>query len=287
MLAKLGRREGMVHFYWDTKNMSQNQYKIAEYIQKNIHDVLFSTEQEIADQLDISIASVSRFWRAVGYKNLKEFKAKAKEQLEVTPARKLKNVLTKVDRTHPQNHFMENSVHHILETMNQFSSTTFTEAVETLTSAERIYLYGPGPSVGLAELMQYRIHRFGLSIHRFQRSGSELLEDLLHIRKDDVVVLFCFIRLLPEANVILAEAKRIGFRTIVITDRLLSTFHKEADVVLFTSRGELWEFHSMVAPTFMVENLIIAIGMNNQHESIGHLEQLDTLRRQYRHQLPR
>ncbi|WP_088104468.1 MurR/RpiR family transcriptional regulator [Halalkalibacter urbisdiaboli] len=277
----------MVHFYWDTKNMSQNQYKIAEYIQKNIHDVLFSTEQEIADQLDISIASVSRFWRAVGYKNLKEFKAKAKEQLEVTPARKLKNVLTKVDRTHPQNHFMENSVHHILETMNQFSSTTFTEAVETLTSAERIYLYGPGPSVGLAELMQYRIHRFGLSIHRFQRSGSELLEDLLHIRKDDVVVLFCFIRLLPEANVILAEAKRIGFRTIVITDRLLSTFHKEADVVLFTSRGELWEFHSMVAPTFMVENLIIAIGMNNQHESIGHLEQLDTLRRQYRHQLPR
>ena len=35
------------------------------------------TEQEIADRLGTSIATVSRFWRAVGYDNAKAFKLSA------------------------------------------------------------------------------------------------------------------------------------------------------------------------------------------------------------------
>ena len=43
------------------------------------------TEQDIADELHISIASVSRFWKAVGYKNLKDFKISIVENHNISP----------------------------------------------------------------------------------------------------------------------------------------------------------------------------------------------------------
>ena len=73
----------------------------------------------------------------------------------------------------------------------------------------------------------------------------------------------------------------------MITDRLISDFNTNADIVLYASRGELWEFHSMVAPTFLIENLIIGIGMQQKKKSISKLEKLNELRSKYKDILPR
>ncbi|MGJ9381909.1 MurR/RpiR family transcriptional regulator [Salipaludibacillus sp. CF4.18] len=148
-------------------------------------------------------------------------------------------------------------------------------------------MYCPGPSRGLAELLNYRLSRFGLDLHTIEKSGSELLEDILHFQKEDVVVIFGFIRLLPEANVILKQAKQVGYQTIIITDQIVSEFSTEADVVLFADRGEVREFHSMIAPLFIIENLIISIGMRNKEENLKQLDRLSQLRKRYSNELPR
>lgn len=91
----------------------------------------------------------------------------------------------------------------------------------------------------------------------------------------------------PETRVILDHIKSIGGKSIVITDRLISDFNTNADIVLYASRGELWEFHSMVAPTFIVENLIIEVGIRQKEKSISKLEKLNELRSKYKSILPR
>ena len=277
----------MVEFNWKKETMSPNQYKIADYIQKNTQLVLLSTEQEISDALDLSIASVSRFWRSVGYKNFKEFKFKMKNQLEATPAGKMKNIINRMEGQELQQQTLTISMNHLEKTLQHFSSSEFEHAVHALTSANRIYLYSPGPSKGLGELMHYRMSRFGLSIAHLNKNGSEIFEDLIHIGQDDLVVIFGFIRLLPEAKVILEHSKTIGYKTLLITDQLVSNFTDLADIVLFVSRGELWEFHSMIAPTYMIENLIIATGMKNKAESLKNLEELSQLRQRFANELPR
>ncbi|PZD97566.1 MurR/RpiR family transcriptional regulator [Paenibacillus sambharensis] len=276
----------MTAFNWDTGNLSPNQYKIADYIQKNTQLVLLSTEQEIADALGLSIASVSRFWRSVGYTNLKDFKAKAREQLEITPAAKMKSIMHKVQGDRRQHELLDMAVSNLEETMAHFDAGQFDQAVHALTGAERVFIYGQGPSQGLVELLYYRMTRLGLEMKRM-RNGSELFEDLIHVTERDLVVLFCFIRMLPESKVILEQAKQAGYRTLLITDRLVSDFTDLADYTLFASRGEMWEFHSMVAPTFLIENLIIAVGMHNQEASLRKLEELSRLRKQYAADLPR
>lgn len=277
----------MIDLNWDTEAMSPNQYKLADYIQKNFNHVLLSNEQEISDALNISIATVSRFWRTVGYKNFKDFKATMRKQLVVSPAGKMENIMNSVAGQEMEHHNLAVSINHLYKTIEHFSQKSFDEAVELLTTTKQIHIHSPGPSEGLGALMTYRLSRFGLNLHSFEKGGSEIIEDLLHLTNDDVVVLFAFVRILPEAKVILEHAKQVGYKTVIITDQLVSNFANYADTVLFASRGEMWEFHSMVAPTFLIENLIIAIGMKNKEENLQRLEMLSDMRKKYASELPR
>lgn len=277
----------MVDFKWDTASMSPNQYKIADYVQKNLNYVLLSTEQEISDELNISIASVSRFWRIVGYRNFKEFKIKMRKQLKVSPASKMENMMNNVEEAELKYHNLNIAINHLHKTIEHFSQNDFNQSIDLLIHSKQIWIHSPGPSKGLGELIKYRLSRFGLNITSLQKGGSEIFEDLVHLAKEDVVVIFGFIRLLPEAQVIIEHAKQAGFKIIIITDQLISSFIHDADVTLFASRGEMWEFHSMVAPTLLIENLIIAIGMKNKDKNLNRLEMLSELRGMFANKLPR
>ncbi|TXC89549.1 MurR/RpiR family transcriptional regulator [Metabacillus litoralis] len=276
-----------MEFNWNIETMSPKQYKIADYIQKNTHRVLLSTEQEIAEAVKVSIASVSRFWRIVGFKNLKDFKVHLSSQLEVSPAGKFKNVMRKVEDQELQHHTLSLSINHLYKTIEELSENSFQQTIELLSNANKVYIHCPGPSIGLGELMTYRMARFGIDIRLINKGGSELFESIMHLRDDDVFVLFGFIRLLPEAKVLLDYSKEIGTKTILITDQLVSDFTREADVVLFASRGEMRDFHSMIAPTYLIENLIIALGMKAKEDNVKRLNTLGMLRKRYSTDLPR
>ena len=271
---------------WNIEDLTPNQKVIADYVQKNIKAMLYMTETEIAAQLELSNATVSRFWKSIGFENFKDFKNNLKEREVISPANKLKNIMNQVKSNEMQQQMLALSTQHLQETLRYFSSETFEQAVDALASSNRIYIYSPGPSEGLAQLINFRLSRFGLSIH-YIPSGHELFESLIHMNKEDAVLIFGFVQLHPETRVILDHIKSIGGKSIVITDRLISDFNTNANIVLYASRGELWEFHSMVAPTFLVENLIIGVGIRQKDKSISKLEKLNELRSKYKSILPR
>ena len=90
-----------------------------------------------------------------------------------------------------------------------------------------------------------------------------------------------------EASVLLDYAKKVKVKTIIVTDLLISEFYEEGDYIFYTNRGELWEFHSMIAPTFLVENFVLGIGQFLEQQSLQNLEKLSELRKIYKDQLPR
>lgn len=57
--------------------------------------------------------------------------------------------------------------------------------------------------------------------------------------------------------------------------------NKLADYVLYAHRGDTWEFHSMVAPTTVVETLVMGISMQLKQQSIKNMEKLSKLRKNY------
>ncbi|MCO7127389.1 MurR/RpiR family transcriptional regulator [Sporolactobacillus shoreicorticis] len=267
--------------------LSPTQLKIAQWLQHNESAVMLLTEKEIAQESGVSIASVSRFWMLIGFKNLKDYKRKLREDLEITPAKKMMNTIGDLEHTKLQIHHLNKSVQLLQVTLNHFNQAQFEHAAALIQEAKKLYIYAPGPSIGLAELLNYRLARFGVAVIILRKWGSELIEDLIHIDSKCTVLIFAFSRILKEGDVLLDYAQTAGYKTIVVTDQPVLRTHRAFDALLFASRGERDEFHSMIAATYLIENLILALGERQKEADLARLHQLSALRKKYKEDLPR
>lgn len=275
-------------FDWNKATMTPSEQKIAEYVERNIQSVLTLTEREIGEILGLSVASVSRFWRTAGYKNIKDFKHQTTQILAPSPSGKIESLLNETEKEGSIVRSFQKVMNHLELTMQHFSEDDLMKAAQLTLAANKIHIYAQGSSVGLQELLYFRLARYGLNLQMIKNSGSELLEDLLHIDSEDLVIMFFFGRKsLPEEEAFFREAADRKFKIFVITDQLVSSVATQADITLYSSRGEPWEFHSMVAPTLILEMLVIAVGSSDKDDSLNKLKDLEALRRKYRKILPR
>lgn len=243
-------------------------------------------EKDIAAEVPTSIASVSRFWQAVGYANLKDFKSSLLETDAITPAKKMSNIFNKISGGDLPGDMLERTASYLQDTSYKLSRENFNLAVEAMSQARRVYVFAPGPSEGLGSLLQFRLNRFGVDIRLMPKSGIEVYEALLQLTPHDVILMFGFHKMAPEIQVILEYAAESSSKTIIITDRLVSDLNDYASIVLYVCRGQLWEFHSMVAPTAVVESLIIAVGHRIEQQALSTLDSLQNLRRRFANLIP-
>lgn len=271
----------------DKSKFSPGQLKIADFIERHQSEVLFMNEQEIADRIGTSIATVSRFWRAAGYANGKDFRRKLRQANDTTPALKLQTTISQLDASSLPLNMMEQTISHLQKTANQTSPEDLKRTAAIMAGARRVYVFAPGPSAALGELLFYRLSRFGMSVRMMAASGHEVLESLAHVQRNDVVLVFNFTRLLPETEVMLDCTKRAGCSVVMITDREDFRYGAQVEAAFYVSRGEMGEFHSMVTPLLLIEQLILSIGLLNKEKALSKLEVLGELRARYADKLPR
>ena len=273
------------------EQMSKSQQKIADFIVKHAERIPFYTEENIALGAGVSISTVSRFWQAIGYDNLKAFKKQLQDaQLSLTPpAVKIQQVLDQADSniTNLAFQMFDAAAAHLSETKGRLLADQYNLAVSTLTSARHIYVHAPGSAACLGQLLQFRLNRIGIFVQLLADSGHSLHEKLVHAGKEDVVLCFGFVRTSPELSVILEQSQQAGYRTILITDLLVAEMIDQSDIVLHVDRGEREAFHSLVAPMVLVDSLSISITGEHGEEAMHKLQQLHQLRKQYSSTLPK
>nr|WP_106781273.1 MurR/RpiR family transcriptional regulator [Lysinibacillus timonensis] len=274
---------------WNLSKLTPSQKRIADFIEKTGEHILYYSETELAEALHVSNATISRFWKQIGYENFKSFKAELKEKEQISPKRKLENSLSKIQSQQLEvyEHLLKMTTDQLVNTLHALDQEKFNEVVALMSNCRKLYIHGPSSSEGIALLMKHRLARFGLEVEILPKTGHELFEYLMHFQKEDVVFLFGFVTMNREASVLLDYAKKVNCKTIIITDCLISDYQELGDYIFYTNRGELWEFHSMIAPTFLVENFILGIGQYLEKQSLENLETLSELRKLYKDRLPR
>lgn len=270
----------------DIEQLSKSEKKIANFFCKNIKSIPSMTLKDLAQNIEVSIATISRFCKSLGFVGFKDFKNYLKKSFEITPANKMKSILNEIDEDQITPGILNKSINYLENTSNKLSETAFNKAVQSIIAADNIHLFAPGPSQGVAELLSYRLQRFHLDIKKMETSGKWLIESLVNLTADDVVILFGFFNFSPESRVVLDYAEKIGFTTILITDLVVSEMIEESDIVLYTERGELWEFHSMVAPIAIVESLVVGVAMEDEDKYLDSLNYLQEIREKYSDYLP-
>ncbi|MDF2926370.1 MAG: hypothetical protein K0R57_5284 [Paenibacillaceae bacterium] len=267
--------------------LSKSHEAIANFVMGALDSIPYCTEEDIALRVGVSTPTVSRFWRSVGFDNLKAFKKHLQDTRQASPANKMQDILHKVSPDSMVSNMMAMAIDNLETTREMISQEAFYKAVRVLHESRTIYMHGAGTAAALTELLSFRLNRIGLCVQILAKSGHELFEKLVHADSRDAVVLFGFVRTSPEAEVILQQAEAARYRTILITDLFVSDMISRSHIALQVDRGDMNGFHSMVAPIALVDSLAVGVAGLRGEAAIGKLEQLHDMRKEYMGLIPK
>jgi DNA-binding MurR/RpiR family transcriptional regulator len=269
-------------FNFPTKQLTPHQLKIADYFNRYTQQALLQTEEEIAEALQISNATVSRFFKMLGYRNYKAFKQAHRQKLSPLPQNKLTHVKETSSASAIRFQKLLGYLHITEQHLSIHNVHRFTEILK---QAHTVHIFSFGVSKGLGELLFYRLRRIGIAVALHTEGGSELMETLLHITRSDTVLFFSFHRLISEHHALLHVVKKKQIKTIAFTDQETLTTQHPFLLIFLTDRGKPNEYHSMIGPTYLIERLVEALIKDTQAETQA--EALVELRSELKSFLPR
>lgn len=264
----------------DKEILSQNDIKIIQYLLSNKEEIIFITSEDISKKIGVSVSTISRFWKKIGFKNIKDFKQELTIADDITPASKVKNSICKITKSEDIKDIILNNIKNLEKTFEYFDINNLNKAVQLITKRKRIFIYAPDVSKGIAEVLVYRLRRFNIEF-TIINGGSSIYEDIIHIKKDDVVIIFSYSKILSEVKVLMEHSKIAKYKTIIFSDLVFSNLTEESSVFLYSYRGEPREYHSMVSCLSIIDCIIIKVAMIKE-DSIDSIGELDRVRSMYK-----
>lgn len=277
-----------IYFVHSDVHFTKTEKKLIDYIIANPQDFIRMSIGDVARCIGSSEPTVSRFARHCGYTDFKELRQAVLCHVaeENPPAGKLTSTLDSGASGTPSG-FLHRQQYCIGKTLEFLDEELLAEAADAVLSARTVFLYAKGAAVSMAELLRFRLNRFGISTVLLPAGSSELFEYMNFFTKKDVVILFGFQKTPREADVILDYQKTVRYKCIFFTGRLYHSLDSEDVIPLFVFRGEPSEYHSMAAPAALLDALVVMLGARLGEASSGKLDRLYRLKEHYKAEIPR
>lgn len=266
------------------KDLTKSEKQIADYLRKNQEESAFLSAGELANRLDLSEATLVRFARSLGFDSYPAMREVLQENFRrrVTHSARLRSRLDDLRQAGDIfERLVVSEMDYMTQSLESVNRDAFHRAVELMETRKRIYIFGLGPSVSLAELMRIRLERFGHQVVPLTTTGREVLEPLLSMTEDDLLFAICFFDVTPALQLLLDYAGEIKCPVIMLTDTLGSIIGEKATVVLSARRGPVSGFHSLVVPMTIINSLLLAMG-GEESGVMENLDKLDQLRERFR-----
>ena len=211
--------------------------RIADYLLADGRRAALVPAADIAKTLDMSEATVSRFAQALGYDGYPQLRDRLRERFLVT-ATSLDRLAASAEQ--PRGSVLERVLAEdadaVLGTLAQIPAGTFDAAVEAILGARRTYVVGSRGSAGLALVLGMGLRIFLPETRVIAVNVGDEAEELLAVRKGDLVVVISVLRYSGQTLEILRYAHEAKARTVAITDSPISPVARTADIVLLTKQ---------------------------------------------------
>lgn len=210
--------------------------RIADYLLADGRRAALEPIATVAKSLRTSESTVVRFAQSLGFEGYPELREQLRERFLVTatsldrlaaaaaePASARRSVLERV---------LAEDADAVLGTLAQIPPRTFEAVVDTVTSARRTYVVGFRGSAGLALVLGMGLRIFLPETRVIAVNVGDTAEELLSLRRRDVVIVISVLRYSGQTIDILRYAHDAKARTVAITDSPVSPVARLADHVL-------------------------------------------------------
>ncbi len=256
--------------------------RVAKFIDENRQIVLASSAAALGARIGTSDATVLRTIQTLGFASLADLKtAILKSGTTSTPADDMRRTLVDLEKTTGEALDSVLQVHQ--EGLDILQSATcraqIAAAVRVLDGAERIAVFGIGPSSALATYVSILLGRSGRPSRTINATGSMLADQLLDLRAGDALLVLAYGRLYREVKALFAEAKALSLPTVLITEADDTPLAKLADVCVAIPRGRPGHAALHGATLVGLEALILSLAAANPDAALASLDNLNRLRR--------
>jgi DNA-binding MurR/RpiR family transcriptional regulator len=263
------------------KQLTKSEKRIANYLRKNQEESAFLAAGEIADRLGLSEATLVRFARSLGFTSYPAMRTVLQDTFRrrVTHSARLRGRLEDLRQGGDIfERLVVSEMDYLTQALETVDRQALQQSVELMRNCDHIYVFGVGPSVSLANLMDIRLRRFGRQVIPLTTAGREILEPLMLMTADDLLFMICFFDVSPTQNLVLDYANEVNCKVIILTDTLGSIIGDKADIVLAARRGPMAEFHSLVVPMTIINTILLALANEDRDQVMENLDKLDRLR---------
>lgn len=225
--------------------LSESGQAIANYLQRNPFAVASLSVADLAQQTNTSKATVSRFFRQLGYASHQEAK-------QTLLARRVDG-LPIHQSSDPATGSLEQDCEHIVQTMRGISDQTIENVVQRICSARRIVLIGYRNSFPVALHFRQQLKQVRGSVHLYPQSGQTIAEDMVDLHADDLVILLGFRRRPRIFSTLVAslDAKQ----TIMITDETGQIYNDQVAELMVCHLGVSQALDSYAAPMSLISTI--------------------------------
>lgn len=259
-------------------NLTPSQRKLLDFILEHDEEAVFFNVHELSQRVRVSVATVVRLSKALGFKGFPEFQQKLRSLFK----EKL-TTISRLAKTRPDEagdgrillDVMRRDIDNITETMHQVSTDDFRKFVDFLNSAERIVIVGLRSTHSLAVFMAVALEFLQREVWIVRPGIGDMWDRMFRLKSGDVVVGISFPRYTRETVRVLAYAKSRQLRTLAITDSLISPLAQHADVVL-TARCKMDSFvESFTAPLSLINAIVTAVGLGRKETTLSALKRIE------------
>ncbi|SER34648.1 transcriptional regulator, RpiR family [Gracilibacillus ureilyticus] len=243
---------------------SVTERKIADYIIKHPQNIIHSSINQVAEDLNVAESTVFRFCKRIGYKGYQAMKiALASEVIssedniheKVEQGDMIETVASKVFQSHIQS---------LKDTLEIIDEEKLQLAVGMLTAARSVQFFGSGGSSIVALDGYHKFIRTGLQVQAVQDTHMQLMA-AAQLTSEDCAILISHSGASKDIIHILNILRKSNVKTIAITNFAKSTLSESVNIALYTSSEETSyrteAFSSRVAQLTLIDVLYVNILM--------------------------
>jgi DNA-binding MurR/RpiR family transcriptional regulator len=264
------------------EQLSPIEREVTRFFQANREEVLVASASSLAAKIGTSDATVVRTVQTLGYSGLGELRRQLADEIrsDLSPASRLERTLGTVGDALEQALQSTLAIHlqAIEDLRRNVSPALFARAVGKIRDARRVVIFGIGPSAAIADYFAVQLRRFGFDCITVTNTGLLIADDLIRIRRGDLVIILAYSRVYLELRALFDRIDDTHAKAILLTDTLGAALRNRVEMVLPVARGRVDSFSMHTATMAMVEALLVGIATAGPKDVIDSLRELNRLR---------
>jgi DNA-binding MurR/RpiR family transcriptional regulator len=265
-------------------SFSKGQKRIAEYILVNYDKAAYLTASRLSGIVGVSESTVVRFANELGFEGYPEFQhsLKALIRTRLTSFQRMEVTNQIIGEGDVLEKVLTSDADRIRRTLESIDRDSFEQAVEKIINTNSIYILGVRSSSSLAGFLNHSFRMVFDNVKLLQTtSGSEMFEQLMPIKENDVLIAISFPRYSKRVINAVEFARTKDADVVAITDSINSPIAAQASQLLIAQSDTNSFVDSLVAPLSVINAMIVAVARKKSAEITDRLHELEKIWDQY------